>query len=410
VVPRHCFVLALALALLTAVPAAAQGNSLAPLDLAAMSPTPADLAVAGWEGLGFASGQTLSAADLAYRAVWPQGGGKSQESIHKALLDAGWQHGYAATFATFWDPDRSDPGRQVEIEIVAYADAAGAAKGFALVPDVFPTGPMTTVAGASRIGDEARLVRVAARDPQAGTPSHELALGFRHGRLTARILLRDWMSEEPAMTVVEALAARLLARIERVLDDGGSGLSLHALRVERLEYAYQSESYVRFAGEDIRSTYESPAAFATRVAGYGVARDVFTSGTEIAAHDGGDNLSFGADLYRFPDEQRASAWLRDVPDRLDEDVDVTALVIENDIADIGDEAMAVTSTRDPGRDGIEVIHTVAVLFRNGAVVAESRLTRAYDPPPVAVALALADAQAACLVAADCFHALPTPAS
>ena len=111
------------------------------------------------------------------------------------------------------------------MEVAAYADASGAAQGFALIPDVYTTGPVTAVPGTRPIGDDSRLTRVAARDPQAGTPSNELALGFRQGRFTARVLLRDWTGEEPAVVAVEALAARLSARIERVLHDGGPQLA-----------------------------------------------------------------------------------------------------------------------------------------------------------------------------------------
>ena len=73
-----------------------------------------------------------------------------------------------------------------------------------MVPDVFPTGPITPVTGERGIGDASRLVRVNARDAQAGTPSQELALGFRHDDLTARILLRDWTGAQPDVATIEA--------------------------------------------------------------------------------------------------------------------------------------------------------------------------------------------------------------
>jgi len=172
-------------------PATPISGSPAPVDLAAMTLTPADLEAAGLAGLGLTSGQSLAVTDLADRAVWPAGEGEEQDAVRDALDAAGWQQGYGATLASLRDPNRSDPGQQVEVEVAAYADAAGAAQGFALVPDVYETGPVTAVPGTRQVGDESRLTRVAARDPQAGTPSHELALGFRQGRLTARVLIRD---------------------------------------------------------------------------------------------------------------------------------------------------------------------------------------------------------------------------
>src|SRR5215217_8138301 len=150
---RCCLVLLLVWLFGSAAPTAAHT---APLDLAAMTLTPTDLVAAGWDGLGLASGQTLSATDLADRAVWPAGAGEEQDAVYDTLLKAGWQQAYGASFATLWDPNRVDPGRQVDVEVVAYTDAAGAAQGFALVPDVFATGSITAVTGARPIGDEAR--------------------------------------------------------------------------------------------------------------------------------------------------------------------------------------------------------------------------------------------------------------
>jgi hypothetical protein len=392
------------------IPATARSESPAPVDLAAMTLTPADLEAAGLADLGLTSGQTLSVTDLADRAVWPAGAGEEQDAVRDALDAAGWQQGYGVILASLWDPNRSDLGLQVEVEIVAYADAPGAAQGFALVPDVYATGPVTAVSGTRPIGDDSRLTRVAARDPQAGTPSQELSLGFRQGRLTARVLVRDWSGDEPTLAKIEALAARLSARIERVVEDGGPELSIHVVRPEGRAYAVHSDTYVRLDGEDIRSTYETPEEFATRVASYGEASDIFTSGTEIEAADSSYTLDFSADLYRFPEEQQAAAWLREAPNRIGQETDVTAFTVEDGIAGFDDEAIAVTLDRDYSQDGVEVYHTSAVLFRRGAVVADIRLTRVYDPPSMPATIELAAAQAACLAATNCLSALPVPDS
>jgi hypothetical protein len=177
--PRCCLILVFVSLISSTAAATARSQSPAPVDLPAMTLTPADLAAAGLADLGLSSGQTLSVSDLADRAVWPAGAGEEQDAVREALDAAGWQQGYGVILASLWDPNRSDIGRQVEVEIAAYADAPGAAQGFALVPDEFATGPVTAVPGARDIGDDSRLTQVAARDPQAGTPSHELALGFR---------------------------------------------------------------------------------------------------------------------------------------------------------------------------------------------------------------------------------------
>jgi hypothetical protein len=183
------------------------------LELAAMCLTASDFAAAGWADLELVWDWNPTAADLADRAVWPAGAGDERDAVQTSLLAAGWQHAYTASFAVPSDAEVAIPGRQAEVELVAYADTAGATAGFALVPDAYPTGPIEPVTGARTIGDESRLVRVEARDPQAGTPNHELILGFRTGRFTARILLRDWGDEWPQVATIENLGSRLLARI-----------------------------------------------------------------------------------------------------------------------------------------------------------------------------------------------------
>ena len=396
-VPPRWIFLFLVLFLTTSAPTAARQDRPAPLDLAAVALIPADLAAVGWDDLGLSSGQTLSVVDLADRAVWPTGEGPEQDAVRDALLAAGWQQAYAATFATFWDPNRADLGRQVEVEVVAYADAAGAATGFTLVPDVFPTGPVETIAGASGIGDESRLFRVDARDPQAGVPAQELALGFRHGRLTARVLLRDWTGAEPRVDTLEALATRLLARIEHVVQDSGPDLSIRALRVQRPDSALYSDFYVRLDGEDVRSTYESPVEFAARVASYVAAIDVFTSATEIAASD--SSYRSASALISTASRTRIRprpGFGRNRP--LEQETDVTSLAVEDGITGIGDRGDCRDDGPRPGRDGLEVTHVSAVLFRSDAMVAVIQLARIYDPTPGGAARELAAAQAACLAA------------
>ena len=146
------------------------------------------------------------------------------------------------------------------------------------------------------------------------------------------------------------------------------------------------------------------------MASYGEASDVFTSSTEIEDSDSDYTLGFSADLYRFPDEDQAAAWLREAPRRLSQETDVTAFTVEEGIAGFDDEAIAVTLDRDYGQDGIEVYHTSAVLFRSGAVVAQIGLTRVYDPPSMPATKELAAAQAACLAATNCLSTLPLPDS
>ena len=243
-VPPRWIFLFLVLFLTTSAPTAAQqDSSAAPLDLAAMTLSPADLAAAGWDDLGLTAGQSLSVVDLAERAVWPTGAGPERDGVRDALLAAGWQQAYTATFATFWAPNRADLGRQVEVEIVAYADDAGAATGFALVPDVFPTGQVELVtdtfhfmqadqasawlqeqsarlvqgAGVAcaaeddvtGVGDEAIAVTLALDPEHDGLEvTHVAAVLFRSGAVVAVIRLTRIYDPPPASAAREFAAAQ----------------------------------------------------------------------------------------------------------------------------------------------------------------------------------------------------------
>ena len=127
------------------------------------------------------------------------------------------------------------------------------------------------------------------------------------------------------------------------------GLGLDALALEE-------EHALRLDGQDIRSAYESADEFAARVAHYGDATDVFRSQTELAASESDYALGFAVDLCRFPSEDAAAAWLRAAPAILEQDPDVTDFAIADEIANVGEEAVAMTSARDSDHDGVEVTY------------------------------------------------------
>jgi hypothetical protein len=380
-----------------------------PLDLAAMTLTPDDLADLGMDGFGFGDGRTLAADNLADRAVWPAGEGEELAEVRDDLVAAGWRQAYLAVLTTVRDYDNPGPSRDVEIEVVAYADAAGAAQGFSLVPDAYATGEMEEVAGGETIGDESRITRIDAHDAGAGTPYAELALGFRQGNLTARVLLRNPQEEPPQVDEIEALAEALLTRIERVLEDGGPRLSLRVLRVEpKEEFTPIADAYLRLDGEDLRSAYETPDEFAARAASYADATDVFSISTEIPAHDSDYTLGFRTTLLRFAEDDLAAAWVGTAPDRLRPAPAMTEFAVTPEGEGLGDESVAVTMTSDRRGEGGDLIHSAIVVVRVGATVAEIRLDRSYDAPPLVLAKELAKEQASCMNADVCLDPRPVP--
>ena len=351
--------------------AAQQNAPSGSIDLAAMVLTPTDLAAVGWDGLGLQAGQTLAVSDLAARAVWPTGTGAKQDAMRNDLLAAGWQQGYTVTLATLWDPHRSDLGRQVEIELEAYADAAGAAQGWARVPDVFPTGTITPVTGEREIGEALAPGAGGGTRSPGGNPQPGTGPWLSSTRTsTAHILVRDWSDGQPRRGDGEAVAERLLARVEQVLRDGGPGLSLHALRLEPREHAAQTAAYRRTGWR--RCAVDLRVANGVR----GPRRALWDSHRRLHQRHGDrgggrrDPLEVDVDLLRFPTPTRAAAWLGAAATRFGAGEDGIALAVEDRVAGIGDEAVVVTEDRDPGRTASRSSHTSGVLLRVGAVVAQ----------------------------------------
>lgn len=393
-----------ALLALGQVPSAGAAESAAPLDLASVMLTPDEIASAGFAGLGFDDGRTLQAQDLADRAVWPAGDGPERDTLATKLSDAGFVQGYAARATTIRDPAASAAITDVEWEVDAYADPAGASTGFALVPDTYPTGPQTPEAGSRTFGDASRITRVDARDPQSGFATAELALGFRTGAVTAFVLVRTPDAALATIAQIERLAGLLLAKVDAAIS-GAPGLSALALRVEPVdEQTVRSDAYLRYAGRDARSAYETEADFTARIADYGNALDVFRLQTELPAAGGDYALEYASALYRFADPADASAWLAQEPDRFRTNPVASEVNIEPD-ANLGDESFAATLTTAPGANPVPIRWAV-VAVRVGNVVAETQLWRVYQAPSLADALALARQQTACLHAGEC----PSPAS
>lgn len=378
-----------------------------PLDLAAMVLTSTDLAGAGQDGYGWSAGRILSVDNLADRVAWPEGQGETFALTRDTLLyGAAWRQGYEVVLTTIRDFDNPGPIRDVEIELDAYADPTGAATGFALVPDAYATGEMTPIEGTVTIGDESRITQIDAHDPGAGTPSPELAIGFRLGHLTARVLIRDQGDRPPTVAEVEALARALDTKIQRSLAEEPPALGLHALRVTpKDDMTVAQDGYLRLNGHDTRSAFESTDELATRTSTYGESIDVFTSSTEVAAADSTYSLSVKTTLYRFATTDQASAWLQEAPDRLKRQSDVTKFTVMPHLAKLGDDAAAITITQNQGGDYPEIWQSAIVFVRVGATVAEVRLERVFDAPSVAAAFELAEQQAECLGAQVCLDPL-----
>ncbi|MDP9365406.1 MAG: DUF3105 domain-containing protein [Chloroflexota bacterium] len=206
---------------------AAQVDDGALLDLAGLALTAEDAAAAGL-GAGFqpVEGTPQDVAAAAEAAATGRGGATPDNVASMAeFLDAvGYRQGYYADLVAPREDDPSLTGLSIRSSFDEYADAAGAAAGFAFFADVEAlTGvEAEEVEGTGTIGDDSQLVRYEGEDAATGQPWIGLGLDFRSGNLAASVIVFDWTGGEPDAGTVEALAEVLLARVEAARTGGGT--------------------------------------------------------------------------------------------------------------------------------------------------------------------------------------------
>jgi hypothetical protein len=141
---------------------------------------------------------------------------------------------------------------RVTTSVTEYTTEAGAAAGFAFGArmddrsgqDVPGVGHWRPVEATRSVGTE----------PESGDPLQRLDLAFQYGQLVGEVTVIDYRNAEPELATVERLAEALLARIGRVQEQGGAGLSTQALRLTPIdvwiEGARLRDFYVRQGGMD----------------------------------------------------------------------------------------------------------------------------------------------------------------
>ena len=385
------------------VPAAA-------LDLAAMTLTPADLDAVGLDGFGLERGQRLSLRDEAANAAVARGGEPTEAeatAFAAPLRAAGYGERYLAALAR---ADGDDPDRvalRVVSSVTAYADAAGAAAGFALLEDEAAMPTAADVAGAAPLGDRSELTRDRGTTPDLGEPFRSLDLTFQTGNLTAGVTVHDNADREPAVATVEALAARLLERIAAVRAGGSAGLAPRALRLADAPapFPYEHEAYERRDGRTLPFLDETADDRAAREASYGDATDVYTVYQAVPAEDASpdDDPYYVARLLHFGDETAAATFLATAPVALVSDPGF--YLTPGPVAgapSLGDGSATLAYAF--AASDVVTTRGFLVFARVGAVVARVQVDG--DPePPLAAVLGLAKAQVACLRAGAC----PNPA-
>jgi hypothetical protein len=389
-----------------------------PLDLAAMALVPTDFNIPGL-GRNYAAMYTLDQEVTELAEYY----GTDPAVVREALVAAGWQRKHRSRLQAPEVYGAADPvlAQQVASYVYEYADAEGAAAGFAFIEDEssLPSagGGATPVVGGEEmaedipgtrvIGDESEITRHVGVGAPSGLPFRALDLTFRLDNLVAGVTVRDYLGGEPDVAEVEALAQTYLERIEQVRAEGGPGLSNRIVRLEAPDIEPGRDDYTRLSGVDVPDHNESAEALAAKSARAGTSSDIYYVFQRLPAgsEETGDDVAYQAYITRFADEAAASDWLNKGEERLSQIGAFVGVEPMPDATPIGDESRTYAIDRLSGE---QETRGYLIQARVGSDIAEIRLF-AQPEAPLAVAEVLAQVQVTCLESAEVCALVPVPA-
>jgi hypothetical protein len=374
------------------------------LELPAMVLFPADL-----EEPGFGLGESGFEDATAQAEVVARETGRPLLEMVEPLRAAGFIHRYNLVLERGAPEDVATPEgvpnevlKRIVFAVTAYTSAEGAAAGFDLLDRQWETGtgsediPLTTT-----FGQEAELTRSSSVTTDTNTPYQQLNLTFRIDNLVADVSIFDLTNQAPDPAEAEALATKLLGRIEEVRANGGPGLSFQVIRLggRTVVDAY----IVRDGQPEPMSLMTEPVLAEHRQILQG-ANAVYDVQQPLA-----DGSYLVARLHQFPSPDEAAAWLEQEPNpalgpSASGYIDVTAVP---DAPSLGDESR--TFRYGYRLDEQTTVRGYVVFVRVGDTVARVQLDNIPEAPLAAV-LELAEAQVSCLHAGECPDVIPMPAA
>ena len=366
-------------------------------DIQAMTLTPADLADEGLEGYGLGFAETTFPDQVIVSIA--EARGLDEDEVGEVLEDAGFARRYDSYL---YLPDEDDPAapavRQIVSYVLEFGDEDGAEAAFAFLEDESASESAEDVQAVD-VGDESEATRDQGEDLATGDEYAQIDLTFRLGNLHAGVAIVDWQGDEPEVDEVEALAERLLERIEATIEDGGPGLGTQVPRLAGDGIVTTADQYALLDGEAIAGFGESPdeargraraAADVDQTDGYRLWQQLFAGEEEPD-----DDVWYQVDVWRFADEDAAADWLAGTEDRVESNQDLTNLDLDDGPAAAGDESIVYTVETEDGS-----VRFRSVALRVGNTVAVIDLSGPETPPAEAVE-ALAEAQADCLDEGAC---------
>jgi hypothetical protein len=374
------------------------------LDLAAMVPAPDDLPEPGFGMLNSGTWllDSLVPGTAAYLGLDPA-------ELTRHLAETGFVRQYESYLGQPATPGdfEGSPAEIIRFYVAEYATATGAAAAFDVIEDERAVPTARDVPNLATIGAQSEATRDAGPWDFGGNALRQqnVDLAFRLGNLYAGVTVYDFRGSEPAIANVEALAELFLSRLQAGFGELSPGLGNRVLRVVGPDTRPLRDAYYRLDGRGVPfygDQAENVEAFQREA--LEPATDVYSAQAEIPAIG-----QIQVRLYRFANAEVAAAarvqgWrgpLLYTPGR------AFRVRWAPEVSAIGDETRAHTYTSErPMYAGGRALRGAVVYVRVGAFV----LVVDLEAPnaSLAVAEALAVAQAACLEAGDPCAPVPLP--
>jgi hypothetical protein len=401
--------------------ATAMANQPAPdssLDLAAMAPTPADLADERLDGFGMRASRWPSIEEIANENAEILGMDAPD------LIDALEETDLVASYDYALDIEEAgDDGASVRTDTVyaylsEHADADGAQAGFALREDEVRSSDIEDIDDAPEIGDESELTRVAGRQTDGdGLYFVYLDFTFRVDRVYAGVQLIAYAPDEndvkePRASDVEALATRMLERVEAGLAGDTPELSMRTVRLENGNpptfiyydwYEIFEGTVMPYLGQD----EEILAPLIEETEEFGITERYRID--QIIQTDEEDPVGYGnpymvVRVSQFADADAAADWVAGAADRMAENNRYPEIKAIEDLDEIGDSSAAARYAFAIDEETTVTGHVIFVQVDDAAFSLE---VDAGDLDGVAE---LAEIQVACLEDGACAELVPVPDS
>lgn len=384
----------------SASPVASPAAGVAPLDVAAMALTPDDLADNGFADFLVADGRTQTLDD---RVAEQAAGGGDPAQIRTLLTGLGWIRGYRSRLAHPIAAGNEDFDALVSSGIVQFADPDGSEAGWGLISQLDTgAGEGTPTASPRTLGDRSRLIDLGAVSLDDGKMHAGFRLVFQRGALVGDLIVFAAPDQTLTVSDVQALGERQLERMERVLADGGPGLSVTVLRWRGSSFDDPDvDNYLKLDGKLFMGLGDTDQDTAIATETYRDATDWYRYEAALS-----DSTFQYTSVTRFPSASLAGEWVRTAFDRTDKNRPTDSTLEQvSAVPSFGDESVVLRVTT-PVEGGEASGYAVFVGIGDEAFSLAIISLNGLD---VADITAMAAAQVGCFEAGNCAEAAPLPA-